>query len=287
MPCARPFLFDVRKGDSKGVRVMLRCGKCALCRIDRQREWTQRFMWEYQTQGYKGHFVTLTYSDAYLPADRSLHYEDVQKFLKRLRRRLGSRRIKFYCAGEYGEESTMRPHWHIVIFGDVTRYEILKSWSFGRCDVRPFNRSRGRYTLKYLDKEEYLSDDLFSRRFGARARPMHHMSNGIGAAWIAANLSKVECGYLEVARPHGGTRKVPVPRYYREKYGLPSPEPSVDPVKAEQIAMFRAGGINYVTAYGLVYGAYARSVARTACDNYDRFMRYKTRKHFERYSDSC
>lgn len=280
MSCAQYVDFVIRSGSRRGEHVKIKCGKCALCRIDRQREWTQRFMWEFQTQGYKAHFVTLTYSDECLPVDKSLHYEDVQAFLKRLRRRLGSRRIKFYAAGEYGEEN-FRPHWHIIIFGDVLRYEICKSWTFGRIDIKPFNRSRGRYALKYLDKQDYFNDDVFASKFGDLVPPCHHMSNGIGAAWLDKNFDKIEDGYYEVGRPHGGTRKIPVPRYYRDKFGLPSPLPEIDHTKQEQIEMFRKGGINYVTAYGLVYGAYARHVAPAMVANEERFHRYKRRKHFE------
>lgn len=57
-------------------------------------------------------FVTLTYEDA--PTD--LRYADFQLFMRRLRRARPNEKIRFYVAGEYGEQKR-RPHWHAIIFG--------------------------------------------------------------------------------------------------------------------------------------------------------------------------
>ena len=99
MACKEYVDFEIRKGSRKGEHVKIKCGKCVLCRIDRQKEWTQRMMWQWQSDSYRGHFVTLTYADQYLPSDKSLHYEDLQKFNKRLRKRLEKTGIKlvFYA----------------------------------------------------------------------------------------------------------------------------------------------------------------------------------------------
>ena len=59
-------------------------------------------------------FVTLTYDKYHLPDDYSLHLEDLQKFLKRLRitinRKISkSKKIKYLAVGEYGSQRG-RPH---------------------------------------------------------------------------------------------------------------------------------------------------------------------------------
>ena len=59
-------------------------------------------------------FVTLTYSDKFVPDDYSLNYKHFQDFMKRLRKRLGS--VRYYMCGEYGEDFG-RPHFHALLFG--------------------------------------------------------------------------------------------------------------------------------------------------------------------------
>ena len=62
-------------------------------------------------------FVTLTYADDQLPDGNSLCPEDVTKFLKRLRKRIDPVKIRYFLCGEYGEGSTSRPHYHLILFG--------------------------------------------------------------------------------------------------------------------------------------------------------------------------
>ncbi len=80
--------------------------------------WSMRIM--HQTQMEESScFLTLTYDEAHLPSDRSLHVEHPQAFIKQLRRKV--RPFKYFLCGEYGEE-TLRPHYHICLMGeDFTR----------------------------------------------------------------------------------------------------------------------------------------------------------------------
>lgn len=61
-------------------------------------------------------FVTLTYDDRHLPVNGSLHYPDVQKFFRRLRKAFPGVKVRYYVVGEYGGE-TDRPHYHALLFG--------------------------------------------------------------------------------------------------------------------------------------------------------------------------
>lgn len=286
MSCKEYIDFEIRKGPRKGEHVKIKCGKCILCRIDRRREWTQRLMYEWQTQKYKGLFVTLTYRDEFL-GDNNLEYEDVQKFLKRLRKRVEKNRpgtkLKFYAAGEYGEDK-LRKHWHLVIFGDVTRFEILKSWTYGGCDVKPIVRNRLRYVLKYLDKEDWFNEDCFRIKFGKKTPPCHHMSNGLGAQYINDHIEQFQDGYIEVVSSRG-KKIIPVPRYYRQKYGLPSPPPCMEPDKQKQIEEFKSHGVPALTAYNLVYGTYCASIERRLglADSYKNNDAYIKRFGYRRF----
>lgn len=108
--------------------IQIPCGKCIGCRLDYSRQWANRCMLElgYHDSAY---FVTLTYNDGNLP----VHYyidsstgeafpaptlckRDFQLFMKRLRKAFPDQHIRFYAAGEYGDEN-FRPHYHAIIFG--------------------------------------------------------------------------------------------------------------------------------------------------------------------------
>ena len=130
-------------------------------------------------------FITLTYDDDHLPADRSLHYDDFQKFMKRLRKRfkgleLGTNPelkepypIRFYMAGEYGENFG-RPHFHACIFNfnfsDKTLWKRTPSgsliyrskaleelWPFGYSSIGDVNFQSAAYVARYIMKKINVS----------------------------------------------------------------------------------------------------------------------------------
>ena len=96
----------------------LPCGQCIGCRLERSRQWAMRCLHEASLYD-SNSFITLTYDDSNLPYGGSLNYEDFQKFMKRLRKRINSK-VRFYMGGEYGSEGTMRPHFHACLFGYVS-----------------------------------------------------------------------------------------------------------------------------------------------------------------------
>lgn len=61
-------------------------------------------------------FITLTYDAENLPPDGGLRKKHVQNFLKRFRKKISPRKIKYYYCGEYGDKNN-RPHYHLLIFG--------------------------------------------------------------------------------------------------------------------------------------------------------------------------
>lgn len=105
------------------------CGKCIGCRLEYSRQWANRCMMELQYHD-SAYFVTLTYSDDYLPravladsetgelqlGQATLCKAHMSKFLKHVRKHFPNDSIRFFGAGEYGS-STVRPHYHIIIFG--------------------------------------------------------------------------------------------------------------------------------------------------------------------------
>lgn len=96
-------------------RVGLPCGQCLGCRADRALDWKTRLTHESKLHA-DSSFLTFTYADEHRHADRSLHLEDLQKCIKRIRRRREGEKLRYFAVGEYGEHS-FREHWHMLAFG--------------------------------------------------------------------------------------------------------------------------------------------------------------------------
>ena len=98
--------------------LLVPCGQCLVCRINKRREWLNRLLLE-STQHAVSSIWTLTYAENQIRLSPSgtptLVKRDCQNFLKRVRKRF-PRKVRFFLAGEYGE-MTQRPHYHVVLFG--------------------------------------------------------------------------------------------------------------------------------------------------------------------------
>lgn len=201
------------------------CGKCRACRISYAREWSVRLLhesdyWEHSS------FVTLTYNEETYPADGELSKRDLQLFIKRLRRRLGS--CKYYACGEYGDQSG-RAHYHAILFGvdslrdaDVVR----EAWIPARADqARLLSGTLGfvylgsvsydscRYVADYVQKKvrEVLPGDS-----GRRQGPFALMSQGIGKRFAVDNSKQLSNNLYTTIR---GV-KMGVPKYYAKILGI-------------------------------------------------------------------
>ena len=178
MPCYHPLsafqcvdgsiVFYESKRHDTVKSLFLPCGQCVGCRLERSRQWAIRCMHEAQMHE-KNCFITLTYDDAHLPGDRSLHYRDFQLFIKRLRKRYPGRRIRYYMAGEYGENFG-RPHWHACLFGiDFDDKSLWKRtsansllyrsadlellWPFGYSSIGDVTFESAAYVARYIMKK--------------------------------------------------------------------------------------------------------------------------------------
>lgn len=151
MPCLSPLKgFRSRETTSKGKRkivfnrsegfsdlaVTVPCGQCRACRLERSRQWAVRCMHEASLWP-ENSFVTLTYNDDYLPNDKSVSVRELQLFLKRLRKHVPNKKIRFYACGEYGEKS-LRAHYHLCLFNydppDKKLHKVKKGIRYYRSD---------------------------------------------------------------------------------------------------------------------------------------------------------
>ncbi len=141
------------------------CGQCIGCRLDRSREWAIRCVHEAQLYS-ENCFLTLTYSNEFLPADCSLDERHFQRFIKRLRRRFSGQRIRYFYCGEYGER-LHRPHYHACLFNfdfpdkvpvndHLYRSDLLERlWRFGFCSIGEVTFESAAYVARYVVKKVF------------------------------------------------------------------------------------------------------------------------------------
>lgn len=235
--------------------VKVACGQCRGCRKEKARQWAVRCMHEAQMHARKC-FLTLTYSEEKLPADRSVNVRHWQLFAKRLRKEKGP--FRFYHCGEYGE-TTGRPHYHALIYGldfYETRERWKKSgnghwlyidqvlnelWSHGHVYIGELTHESAAYCARYTMKK--LSGDTAETEYGERvdpdtgevsfyrARPYSTMSRrpGIGHGWLEKFKGDVYPSDEVIANG----RKTKPPTYYDSKLEEEDPE-LLESIKAER-----------------------------------------------------
>jgi hypothetical protein len=153
------------------------CGQCIGCRLEKSRQWAIRCV--YEAQGHDQNcFITLTYDQKHLPKDHSLHLEDFQKFMKRLRRRFSDLKIKMYHCGEYGENFS-RPHYHACLFGfDFPDKELYRNdsenplytseicneiWGKGYTIIGKVTFDSAAYVARYITKKINKKEEDYTR----------------------------------------------------------------------------------------------------------------------------
>lgn len=190
------------------------CGKCLGCRSLRSRQWAYRLMCELSFNP-RALFLTFTYDDAHYQ-ESSLNKRDFQLFMKRLRKNLPDRVIKYYTVGEYGEDS-FRKHFHSIMFGvyfDDT--EIIKrEWYYGFVDVAPVEIGSIAYTVGYVSKKLFGRQKSEYESLGYEP-PFNLTSKNLGVEFIYKY-------YDDLERDMFGSIfgvKYSLPRYFRERLNL-------------------------------------------------------------------
>lgn len=220
MLCKSPYML--------GGEVPIGCGQCLPCRINRRRQWMWRQYLEALTHE-ESSFVTMTYDDAHLPEGGNLSKKDAELWLKRFRRAIAPKRIRFYLCGEYGE-NTLRPHYHASIFGAGVKYvdQMYNAWKKCTMDnfhVYEFSELTAQYTSGYVVKKLTNSTDP---RLNGKSPEFATMSNqpGIGSLGmkVIADTLKTEHGRQLLLSTGDvpkmlklGKRSIPLGRYLISK----------------------------------------------------------------------
>lgn len=113
-------------------------------------------------------FVTLTYDDEHLPYGGTLVKSHFQKFMKRLRKSIEPRKVRYFMCGEYGNQ-LMRPHYHALLFGHdftdkqlwnttdgvntYTSESLAKLWPKGFVTTGDVTWQSAAYCARYVTKK--------------------------------------------------------------------------------------------------------------------------------------
>lgn len=240
--------------DEKGIshpeyeKLLLPCGHCIGCLMKRSRDWTIRLVHEMEYSTCAS-FVTLTYDEEHVPRSKyiddngeeqesmTLSKRDVQLFMKRLRKRIGNKKIRYFLAGEYGGK-TKRPHYHMIIFNydfpdkklfqvndgyALYRSNMLEDiWKLGFSSIAEVNFATCSYVAKYCLKKKYGSHNMYYRIFNLEPE-FNLMSRrpGIGYQWIKEHQEDVFSGdyKIRVSTDKGGITSS-IPKYYDRIYSV-------------------------------------------------------------------
>lgn len=213
-----------KEGGDSGQAMDLPCGRCIGCRIKRVQDWTARCMAEASLHDTNA-FVTLTYDEQH--HQPSLDYRHFQAFMRRLRR---TRKVRFFCAGEYGTQK-QRPHWHALLFGCrfestfpvgvglLGSRELTELWPYGFSSIGEVTQQSAAYVASYCVKkvtgppaaEHYKRVDLVSGEIFSVAPELARMSlkPGIGMPWLQKYWREIYSARDSIVRPGGRSLKPP------------------------------------------------------------------------------
>lgn len=242
-----PIVFKKENG-YEDLKLVIPCQQCWGCRLERSRIWAIRCVHENQLYE-NSEYVTLTYDDKHLPKMKyidgkkeiqpSLLKTDLQKFIKRVRKK---HKIRYYSCGEYGEKNA-RPHYHIIMFGlnlnDRKYYRhdngnnlytsatLQKLWNKGHVVTGNVTYESCAYVARYIMKKRLGKDKDTSYMdinhetgviTNEREKEFTTMSLGIGKEWYKQFKSDIYAEGSEGKLTIRGGKSSRPPKYYEDRY---------------------------------------------------------------------
>jgi hypothetical protein len=205
------------------------CGKCEVCRRQKQQQWKLRLLLE-SIEHEHNTFVTWTYNDIHVKDEVSK--DEVKRLIKRLRKlwyAKTGKHIRHYTVAEYGTRGG-RCHYHSIIFGiPFTEQQIFENaWrknigsrrkpvyaSLGFIHARELTAARIGYCVKYSTK--FLENT--GNEHGGRAPEFALMSRGtkrLGTKGIGLNgISKIVDSIQRSQRVHKEHQARTLGEYFR------------------------------------------------------------------------
>lgn len=231
--------------------VIVPCGRCIGCRIEKSRTWAIRIMCESRLKE-ENRFLTLTYEKDI----HTLNKKDIILFVKRLRKRVGEK-LRYYQCGEYGERH-WRPHHHMILFGYKFTDEKIwpepsKSgerqyvsdtlnglWGNGMCWIGDVTFDSAAYVAGYVTKKFTNKDaEEIKKHYQGRLPEYATMSRrpGIGAGFVDKYYSDIYNGDRCLVRK--GVEIHP-PRYFDDRARKTHKE-DIDQTKLDRQVRIRNG----------------------------------------------
>lgn len=195
------------------VAVEVPCGKCIACLVNKRNDWSFRLEQEHKASK-SSLFVTLTYDQKHCPSDGSLDKKHLQLYLKRLRKKDGTNKIRYYAVGEYGGQS-LRPHYHLLLF-NASEEHARAAWSdhkgnpVGIVHIGRVTTASVAYVTKYVVQPDLAIPHL-QKPFSVMSR-----AYGIGGKYLTDEM----VGWHRADDRNYTMRfdvKGRLPRFYRDK----------------------------------------------------------------------
>lgn len=175
----------------------------------RRDEWTIRLIEESKNAKFS-YFITLTYDDESVDLTYgNVSKEHLQLFFKKLRKKLGKNKVRYYAVGEYGTK-TYRPHYHLIMVSDIVLDSVLVGnvWQYGHNFIGTVTPSSMSYVAKYhVNKTDYPA---------GLEKPFVLMSKGIGRNYVN-KMQDYHAESVERAYYSDYEVKKKLPRYWKNK----------------------------------------------------------------------
>lgn len=233
--------------------------------------WTLRMGYEKKYHK-KSCMVTLTYDEEYLPQGGTLVKKDLQLFLKRFRKNLGLDKVRYFAAGEYGDDKS-RPHYHLIMYGvdeecsdfydkvwnpkhqgwDCKSY----SWPFGIVSIDPATEASIAYVAGYVTKKVKDKKDWYKERGVLPEFVLMSRKPGIGEQYMRDHFDKLKRdGFIKKRGLHYS-----LPRYYEDKMYTTEEEKEIrHRLKLKENWRLDAQMRDYCRKYNLNFIQYAQDV---------------------------
>lgn len=164
------------------------------------------------------HFVTLTYSDEFVPRTESglmtfdkSHHQNLFKTLRK-----NKLRCSYFLCAEYGTYGR-RPHYHAIINHNSGELPEMLSlhWRLGLVDCRDTIPERIRYVTGYLTYNDFV--DVYKGE-GDQMAPYRCMSQGIGMNYLTPEMvTYLKSALSYSVKDSDVNARVGIPRYFRDK----------------------------------------------------------------------
>jgi hypothetical protein len=193
--------------------------------------------------------------------------------MKRIRKKFGDDKIRFFMSGEYGSQ-TFRPHYHAILFGlhldDLKPYKTVKEagefytyynseslqecWPYGYVVVGEVTWESCAYTARYVMKKLKGKEAKFYEEHNIQPEfTLMSRKPGIARQYYDEHPDIYEQDKINVSTPKGGKQFRP-PRYFDKLFDIDCPE------KSAELKALRAK---------LAQEAQAAKLANTSLDSYE------------------